>query len=583
MAVWLLGDGGAESPLAKRPEDLIYAVDKRPPPPVLLALGLQYAALLSVYLMLIIIVFRAAGASHEATISATSLGMIAIALATMLQALPRGPIGSGFLAPPVFSAIYLGPSVLAAESGGLPAVFAMTIFAGLVELVFARFLKRLRVMFPPAISGFIVAIVGIQLGLVAMDHVLGVEMLGQPDYVTHIAIAGLTFACILGLAVWGGGMARLMCTMIGIVVGLVLAIVLGHIRPDRWQALDEAMVVALPGFDQIGYTFDATLIPAFLVAGIAAALRTVGVITTCQKINDDDWKHPDMTTIKGGMYADGIGCVLGGLLGVIGMNTGPSLVGVSKASGATSRAIAFVAAGFLILFAFSPKISALFVLLPPAVLGAALLFTASFMIAGGIQIIQSRNIDTRMTFVIGIPMLLGLAREVYHDYFKQLPKVLQPLTDTMLSIAVVSALALHLVFRLGSRRKADLSFEKATTQQDDLAGLLLDRGRAWGVDEDLIKRATTSTNQVLGHLQHAHLVASDLRAEISFDDFRFIVSITYNGTLLSLPNVGVKRRSFLEEESFSYGLAEFLTGVYPDRMESTAHGNNVTIKLLFST
>ncbi|MEM7121713.1 MAG: solute carrier family 23 protein, partial [Pseudomonadota bacterium] len=275
-------------------------------------------------------------------------------------------------------------------------------------------------------------------------------------------------------------------------------------------------------------------------------------------------------------------CMLGGLLGVIGMNTGPSLVGVSKASGATSRVIAFAAAGFLILFAFSPKIGALFVLLPPAVLGAALLFTASFMIAGGIQIIQSRNIDTRMTFVIGVPMLLGLAREVFHDYFRQMPKVLQPFTSTMLSMAVISALVLHLVFRLGSRRKADLAFEAATTPQDDLAGLIRDRGAAWGMDDDLVKRATTSTNQVLEHLQLAHLVAGELRAEISYDDYRFIVTITYKGTLLSLPNVGIKRRSFLEEESFSYGLAEFLTGVYPDRMESTAHGNDVTIRLFFS-
>ncbi|MEM7122134.1 MAG: solute carrier family 23 protein, partial [Pseudomonadota bacterium] len=338
----------------KRPEDLIYAVDERPPPLTLAALGFQLAALLAVYLMLIVIVFRAAGASHETTISATSLGMIAIAVATMLQALRRGPIGSGYLAPPVFSAIYLGPSVLAAESGGLPAVFAMTVFAGLIELVFARFLRRLRVVFPPAISGFIVVIVGIELGLVAMDHVLGIELLGQPDYVAHLIVAGVTFGTILGLAVWGAGVARLICTMIGIVVGLLVAIALDHIRPDRWQALDQAAVIALPGFDQIGYAFDPALIPAFLVAGIAAALRTVGVITTCQKINDDDWKHPDMTTIRGGIYADGIGCMLGGLLGVIGMNTGPSLVGVSKASGATSRVIAFAAAGFLILFAFSP-------------------------------------------------------------------------------------------------------------------------------------------------------------------------------------------------------------------------------------
>lgn len=81
----------------------------------------------------------------------------------------------------------------------------------------------------------------------------------------------------------------------------------------------------------------------------------------------------------------------------------------------------------------------------------------------------------------------------------------------------------------------------------------------------------------------AHLIAGDLKARISYDDFTLVVGLGYSGTLLSLPNVGVKRRVFLEEESFSYGLADFLTGVYPDRMESSAHGTDVSIRLYFTT
>jgi NCS2 family nucleobase:cation symporter-2 len=52
--------------------------------------------------------------------------------------------------------------------------------------------------------------------------------------------------------------------------------------------------------------------------------------------------------------------------------------------------------------------------------------------------------------------------------------------------------------------------------------------------------------------------------------------------LLPLPNVGVRKRFFfLEEESFSYGLADFLTGVYPDRMEARSEGQNAEIRLIF--
>jgi len=50
---------------------------------------------MSVYLMVIVIIFRRADAGHAATLSALSLGMIALAISAMLQAIWKGPVGSG--------------------------------------------------------------------------------------------------------------------------------------------------------------------------------------------------------------------------------------------------------------------------------------------------------------------------------------------------------------------------------------------------------------------------------------------------------------------------------------------------------
>jgi xanthine/uracil permease len=69
-----------------RPEDLLYTVDELPPWPRLLFLGMQHAMLMSVYLVLIVIVFRHAGASYAATLNALSFGMIALAASTVLKA-----------------------------------------------------------------------------------------------------------------------------------------------------------------------------------------------------------------------------------------------------------------------------------------------------------------------------------------------------------------------------------------------------------------------------------------------------------------------------------------------------------------
>jgi hypothetical protein len=91
----------------------------------------------------------------------------------------------------VFSAICIGPAVLAASTGGLPAVFAMTIFSGLTEIGLAPLLRRLRGLFPPAISGFIVAIVGIQLGVIGVGHLLGVKEQDQGTLHDEVVLSWL--------------------------------------------------------------------------------------------------------------------------------------------------------------------------------------------------------------------------------------------------------------------------------------------------------------------------------------------------------------------------------------------------------
>jgi NCS2 family nucleobase:cation symporter-2 len=272
---------GRVTPAITRPEDLIYAVDELSPWPRLVFLGAQHAVLMSVYLVLIVIVFRSAEASHADTLNALSLGMIALAISAAPQAIWRGPVGSGYLAPPVFSAIYIGPAVFAAKTGGLPAVFAMTIFAGAVEVALAPLLRRLRGLFPPAISGFIVVIVGIQLGVIGIGDLLGVEHIERPKFDDHLVVGFLTLATMCGFSVWGQGVVRLICSLLGIIVGMAGSLALGLVPTDDMAGFINAPMIAIPEPHYLAYDFRFSLIPAFLMAGTAAMLRTVGLITTC--------------------------------------------------------------------------------------------------------------------------------------------------------------------------------------------------------------------------------------------------------------------------------------------------------------
>jgi NCS2 family nucleobase:cation symporter-2 len=180
-------------------------------------------------------------------------------------------------------------------------------------------------------------------------------------------------------------------------------------------------------------------------------------------------------------------------------------------------------------------------------------------------------------------MLLGLSRELFPAYFKMSAHFVQAISGSMMSLGVITAFALNLLFRIGVTRKVEFTFESSTTPLADLEKLLKSRGKAWSIAADVVDRATAATEQVITYIEDAGLVVGNTRAVLSYNDVDLVVAISYAGTLLSLPNVGIRRRIFVEEESFSYGLADFLTGVYPDRMESRAIGKEVTIAMYFRT
>ena len=61
-----------------------------------------------------------------------------------------------------------------------------------------------------------------------------------------------------------------------------------------------------------------------------------------------------------------------------------------------------------------------------------------------------------------------------------------------------------------------------------------------------------------------------------------VVQFDYEGTALSLPNVALSRRNMVEEESFAYGLAYYLTGVFADRVECFSRGSEATLRLTYA-
>ena len=106
-----------------------------------------------------------------------------------------------------------------------------------------------------------------------------------------------------------------------------------------------------------------------------------------------------MRNIAAGVRADGLGCLVGGLLGSTGMSASPSLVSLEKTSGATSRVIAWSIATWLIVISCLPKFAGLIVNMPRPVMAAALFFNGSLMFVAGVQVAISRPVTLRASVI----------------------------------------------------------------------------------------------------------------------------------------------------------------------------------------
>jgi xanthine permease XanP len=572
------------APAATRPPDLVYGVDDTPPPLRLALFGLQYAVFVAVYLVFIVILARRANAGAELARDLVGLGFLALAVGAIVQAARGRLIGSGYLALPGYSAIYFAPALLAVEAGGLPLVAGMTIFAAIVEAVLSRLLKRLRVVFQPSIAGFTVFVVGVQLGLVGIAHVLNVAHDNEPKFGLHVAIAVATLAACVAFSVWGKGIVRLIATLLGLALGVIAAIAGGIFEPAAVAGIGAAPWFSLLDPSVLSWRFDLSLAPPFIAAALAATLRAVGALTTAQRINDAGWKRPDMDNIQRGIGADAVGCFVGGLFGGQGMTIVTSLVALSAATKATSRRIAWAAAAFFVVAAFIPKVGAAVVALPSDVAGAILVFTASFLISSGMQIMMLRGIDLRTSFAISIAFLLGLLSVLDPGYFHaMLPAAIRPMMSDMLTVSLFTAIALTLLFRIGIRERQQIVWRDAGKAFDDLKALLASRAKDWKLDTELIGRAGDTIDNALRHARDGRFIEAPVSADASFDGLELRIDLVYRGNPMIVTGPHAREQLKRHEESpITVGLGHYTLGNYADRTSVATHGDLVTLRFGFA-
>ena len=249
----------------------------------------------------------------------------------------------------------------------------------LVQVTGTRWIERLM---PPVVSGAIVALIGLNLAPVAWQN-----------FRTDGLLASVTLiACILFSVLFRGFLGRI-SIFLGVVVGYIVAVILGRVDFSGVADLIEARQwVGLPTFHlpSFGDPVAWGLLPMFLPVVLVLIAENVGHVRGVATMTGD----PTVNKRTGrALLADGAATALAGLFGGSGTTTYGENIGVMAATRIYSTAAYWVAGIIAVLLSFSPVVGAILFTIPSGVIGGVT--TALYGLIGviGIKIWVDNQVD----------------------------------------------------------------------------------------------------------------------------------------------------------------------------------------------
>jgi len=530
---------------------------------------------MAITLIFPIILARDAKLTGDAFLDLVSLSMLGLGVATVTLSLRSQFIGSGYLCPAAYTAIYLGPSLFALQKGGLALVFGMTVVAGLVQIAVAPMLRRLRALLPSEIAGLVIAIVGLTLAGLGIRYSLGIVDQEQIN-LDYLSVSGISLTTMIVLNIWSKSYGKMFCVLIGMLVGYAASAAVGIFDLSSVLPPEGVSLFRVPHLSHVGFSFDWLLFAPFAVAALAATLRVMGDVSNAQRLNDSDWVRPKFSSLAGGVAANGIAIIFCGLVGSFGVNSYSSSIGLSGATGVTSRSVGYAIGIAFAVLAFFPYAAVVLAAMPPPVMGASLFFTAAFVLTSGLQMTTARMLDARKNVVIGFSFAAAVAADIYHNALMAVPIVLQPIFGNSLVLGTTSAVLLNLIMRIGVRQRVSMKLEPGDINREALERFLSEQGARWAARRDVMSRA------IFGAVQVCEVIGEPpggVEIQASFDEFNLDIRMRYAGVPLVIPERRPTPREIVASGDGERLLGGYLLRQSADRITCRTSGDSVEVHL----
>jgi len=458
-------DTAAAGPQEDQSIELIYGLDDRPPFLEALFAALQH--LLAIFVGIVTpptIICAVLGLPIEITSYIISMALVVSGISTFIQARRFGPIGSGLLSIQGTSFTFLGAIIATGSSilsaGGSPEMALTTIFGvcflgSFVEMIFSRFLRFLKKIITPLVSGIVVTLIGLSLIKVGITDIGGgAAAQGSESFgsLSNLMLAGIVLITIVIFNRSKNGFLRMSAIVIGLVVGYIIAAFMGMVD---FSKLSELSLMNFPvpfKFGFFGFNLSAFITISLLY--LITTVESIGDLTATSMVSGQPIEGDKyIKTISGGVLGDGFNSAIAAVFNSFPNTTFSQNNGVIQLTGVASRYIGYFIAGLLVLFGMFPVIGGVFSLIPAPVLGGATIIMFGTVAASGIKIIASSIIDRRGILIMAISFGLGLGVLMVPDVVRYFPGVLNSIFSDSITTGGLSAIFLNIVLPRSYRQQ----------------------------------------------------------------------------------------------------------------------------------
>jgi len=306
---------------------------------------------------------------------------------------------------PVFlgsSFAFIAPIIEATRLFGLPGAFCGIIAVGVVYMLMSaivkwRGLEFIQRLFPPVVVGPVIMIIGLSLASVAVDMAK-----------TNWIIAVLSLVAAIIAVVKGKGMVKLIPIFIGIVMGYIVALVIGEVdlTPIR-----ESAWFSLPSFAVPEFSWQAILY--MVPVAVAPIIEHVGDMYAIGGVAEKNFvKDPGLHRT---LLGDGIATSLAGLVGGVPNTTYSEVTGAISLTKVTNPFILRISAVTAIVFSLVGKVSGFLETIPQSVLGGIMLLLFGMIASIGIKTLIDAKTDlsaTRNQVIVSVILTVGIGGAV---------------------------------------------------------------------------------------------------------------------------------------------------------------------------